>query len=86
MKLYKLRFVLKGPDDEGERPYLAEVSALPGCRAWGDSAEEAMGNLQSVATAFLQSYQEKGDPLPQEIDDALVEEGPQIFSEVSIAV
>lgn len=86
MKVYKLRFMIKGPDDEQERPYVAEVPSLPGCRAWGDTPAEALENLQSVTTAFIQSYQGRGDSLPREVEAALVEEGDQILGDVSVAV
>ena len=37
--------------------YLAEVPVLPGCRAWGATAEEALHNLEGVATDFIASCQ-----------------------------
>ncbi len=54
MKLYKLKFELTRPDLEGEKPYLAKATQIPGCRAWGDTASQAPENLQSVAAAFLE--------------------------------
>ena len=86
MKVYKLPFVISGPDPDGERLFMAEVPALPGCRAWGDTAAEALENLQSVATAFVQSHQEWGHVLPQEVEAYLVDEGTRVAGEVSIAV
>jgi len=64
MKLYKLRFVLHEPSEDTEGKYLAEGLDLPGCRARGDTAAQSLENLQSVATAFIESYREHGDPLP----------------------
>ena len=52
------------PYEETEDKYLVEVSALPGCRAWGDSPNEALDHIQSVAAAFIGSYHEHGDELP----------------------
>ena len=40
---------------------------LPGCRAWGETAEEALHNLDGVATDFIASFNEHGDELPQSI-------------------
>lgn len=68
MKLYKLPIIMHEPAKETEGKYLAEVPILPGCRAWGDTAADALGNLQSVATAFIESYKSRGDPLPSEIE------------------
>lgn len=44
--------------------YLAEVPELPGCRAWGATAEQALHNLEGVAADFIASYKEHGDELP----------------------
>ena len=66
MKLYKLAYVMHGPGEETEDKFMAEIPALPGCRAWGDSTAQAFENLQSVATAFIESYKGKGDKLPLE--------------------
>ena len=87
MKLYKLPFVLRQPTEETEDKYLAEIPALPGCRAWGDTAGQALENLQSVATAFVESHRERGDPLPSEIEDAAENlSGPDGVGEVLVAV
>ena len=67
MKLYGLEFVLKEPSEDTEGMYLAEVPALPGCRAWGETAALALENLQSVTTAFIESHRAHGDPLPPEV-------------------
>ena len=67
MKLYRMKFVLREPSEETEDRYLAEIPDLPGCRAWGDTAAQALENLQSVATAFIESCRDRGDPLPREV-------------------
>ena len=33
--------------------YMAEIPALPGCRAWGDSVEEVLGIIADLAKDFL---------------------------------
>ena len=86
MKLYRLPFVMHEADEDGEGKYMAEVPAFPGCRAWGDTAAEALENLQSVATAFIESYRDKGDALPPEVEATSLETGSRILSEVLIAV
>lgn len=67
---YKLPFVLRAPSEETEGMYLAEVPILPGCRAWGTTAEEAVFNLEDVAADFIASCEEHGDELPAAIAGA----------------
>lgn len=84
MKLYRLPVrVIEPSADSGDR-FVAEVPLLPGCRAWGDSAAEALENVHSVAAAFLESYRERGDQLPAEI--VATEAGSNAVGEVLIAV
>jgi predicted RNase H-like HicB family nuclease len=68
MKLYRLPVKILEPTQDQGGKYVAEVPLLPGCRAWGDSAAEALENVHSVAAAFLESYRERGDSLPPEIE------------------
>ena len=64
MNRYKLTFVIHEPSEDTEDKYMAEIPALPGCRAWGDIPAETLNILEGVAEAFIQSYLEHGDPLP----------------------
>ena len=73
MKHYKLRYVMHHPSEETEDKYMAEVPALPGCRAWGDTPDEALDILQGVATAFIESHMVHGDELPPAVASALVD-------------
>ncbi|WP_419838944.1 type II toxin-antitoxin system HicB family antitoxin [Candidatus Poriferisodalis sp.] len=66
-KTYTLPYTLKAPCEETEHMYLAEVPVLPGCRAWGETAEEALRNLDGVAADFVASHEEHGDELPSSI-------------------
>ena len=87
MKLYRLPLLLYEPAGSGEDKFMAEVPSLPGCRAWGDSAAEALENLQSVTTAFIQSYRARGDSLPPEVEATASEtQGTPVASEVLVAV
>ena len=87
MKLYRLPFVMHEPGEATEDQYLAEMPTLPGCRAWGTTAAEALENLQNVATAFIESYRDRGDPLPPEVEAAAHETaGSHTVSEVLVAV
>ncbi len=73
MKLYKLRFSMSPPSEDTEDKFMAEIAALPGCRAWGDTADEALLNLQSVAAAFIESYTDWGDELPAQVEAASID-------------
>lgn len=87
MKLYRLTLVMHEASESSEDKYMAEIPALPGCRAWGDTAAEALENLQRVAAAFIESYRSRGDSLPPEVEAASSESvDTRIFSEVLVAV
>ena len=85
MKLYKLPVAINEPSEAGEDKYMAEIPNLPGCRAWGDTVAEALENLQSVATAFIESYKSKGDPLPPEVEATSSEVGAHTLTELFVA-
>ncbi|MDP2936265.1 MAG: type II toxin-antitoxin system HicB family antitoxin [Dehalococcoidia bacterium] len=85
MKLYKLPVVLYEPSEDTEDKYMAEVPLLPGCRAWGDTLAEVLENLQSVASAFIESYHKMGDPLPPEVESTVVAAGDKVPGEVLVA-
>ena len=84
MKLYKLAYVMHGPGEETEDKFMAEIPALPGCRAWGDSTDQALENLQSVATAFIESYKEMGDKSPLERE--MIERGLEDVEDYRLAM
>ena len=85
MKQYKLPVIMRGPSDETENKYMAEVPILPGCRAWGDTPAEAMENLRSVASEFIKSYQEHGDKLPKTVEETAYElVGSKVSTEVTV--
>ena len=87
MKLYRFPFVMHAPSVDTEDKYMAEIPALPGCRAWGETAAEALENLQSVATAFIESYEARQDALPPEAEAVSLETvGTRILSELLVAV
>ncbi len=86
MRLYKLPILIQGPSVGNGDKYVAEIPALPGCRAWGDSAAEAVENVQSVATALLESYRQHGDQLPEEVEKLSSDTGQVTVSEVLIAI
>ena len=87
MKLYRLPIVMHEPSDQRENKYLAEIPALPGCRAWGDTSAEALEILQSLAAAFIESYRDNGDPLTPQVESVASEnDEPRVLSELLVAV
>ena len=66
-KQYRLPYVMRAPSEETEDMYLAEIPVLPGCRAWGATADEALFNLEGVAADFIASCEDHGDQLPASI-------------------
>ena len=64
MAIYRVPVTIKSPSADTEGKYLAEVPALPGCRAWGDTMDDALSYIQSVTAAFIDTYRDRGEPLP----------------------
>ena len=56
--------VLLRPAAEGG--FWAEVPALPGCLAQGETVEETLANVQEAAEAHLQALREDGKMVPEE--------------------
>lgn len=54
--------------DPEDRIYNVSVPALPGCYAWGATRAQALRRIREVASVFLQSMQDFGDPIPEEVD------------------
>jgi antitoxin HicB len=50
------------PAEEGG--YVAEIPALKGCLAQGDTLEEALTELQTVEQLWLETARDHGDELP----------------------
>ena len=68
MKPVKYPFVIY-PADEGG--YVAEVPALKGCLAQGDTLEETLNELATVAELWISTAKSHGEKLPsvkKEID------------------
>jgi predicted RNase H-like HicB family nuclease len=86
VKVYRLPVTLQSPNEDTGGKYVAEIPSLPGCRAWGETAAEAVDLLHSVASAFLESYRERGDPLPPDVEAVSTEAGDTAMSEVLIAL
>ena len=86
MKFYKLPIVLYEPSEDTNDMFMAEAPLLPGCRAWGETASQALEYIQGVAEAFFESYSELEQPIPTEFEMlALKSDGPMVKAEIVIA-
>ncbi len=56
--------IIVEPDEDG---WLAYIPALPACYAPGDTAEEALRELQVVYEMVLEEFTEEGLPLPPDV-------------------
>ena len=63
MKFYTYRIIIQ-PDERDT--FHAYVPALPGCHTWGESVEEARGNIRDAIDAYLRSLQADGEKIPEE--------------------
>ena len=81
MKLYQLKYVLHDPCATQGWLYMAETPELPGCRAWAETASEALTELAVVAEQFILSYKDRGKPLPAAISRSSVS-----VSHISVAI
>jgi predicted RNase H-like HicB family nuclease len=58
--------VVVRPDDNGT--YIAYVPAIEGCHAWGQTAEEARRELDSVFAMIAEEYAEASRQLPADVE------------------
>lgn len=63
--------VLISQDEDGV--FVAEVPSLPGCISQGATRAEAINNIREAISAYLESLQEHGDPVPPPISEEIVE-------------
>ena len=55
MELYQLDYVLHEPREDQGWLYMAEIPDLPGCRAWAETANEALTELSIVGAVHTSS-------------------------------
>ena len=73
--VYQFTAVLHLPSEDTGDLYMMEIPELPGCRAWGESPNEALDYLRSVAAGFIELYREQGIPIP--VDPAPIDSAPR---------
>jgi predicted RNase H-like HicB family nuclease len=57
----------------GEDGYLvAEVPSLPGCVSQGKTRAEALVNIEEAISLYLEVLQDRGEPIPAEVEVVLV--------------
>jgi predicted RNase H-like HicB family nuclease len=56
------------PESDGS--FRAEIIEFPGCLAVGDTASEALASLEEVAADWLEVALERGQPIPEPIENA----------------
>jgi predicted RNase H-like HicB family nuclease len=63
--------VLIEQDEDGV--FVAEVPSLPGCVSQGSTRKEALSNVREAISAFVESLEAHGEPVPPPITEEIVE-------------
>ncbi len=63
--------VLVEQDEDGV--FVAEVPSLPGCVSQGSTRREALSNVREAISAFVESLEAHGEPVPPPITEEIVE-------------
>ena len=63
--------VLLEVDEDGV--FVAEVPSLPGCVSQGASRDEALDNIREAISLYIESLEERGEPVPPPINEEVVE-------------
>ena len=67
MKSYVFRVILE-PDEQAWRAYIPDLEEKGGA-TWGNTREEALGNIREVAQMVIESMLEDGEPLPSGVTE-----------------
>jgi predicted RNase H-like HicB family nuclease len=51
-------------DRDEDGVFVAEAPSLPGCVSQGLTREEAMANIKSAISGYLESLRARGEPIP----------------------
>ncbi|MGB7414043.1 MAG: type II toxin-antitoxin system HicB family antitoxin [Thermosynechococcaceae cyanobacterium] len=63
--LHQYTIILR-PESNGT--FVAQVPAIPGCHAWGETPTAAQAELVNVFTMIYEEHQEEGKSLPENIE------------------
>ena len=69
---HAMRYRVLIQQDEDEM-FVAEVPSLHGCISQGETREEAVTHVREAIAAYLESLQERGEPIPPPITEEIVE-------------
>lgn len=61
--MYKYETIIYWSDED--QVFLAEVPELAGCKAHGDSPDQALANAQEAMQLWLDTAREFGDSIPE---------------------
>ena len=65
MKSYLFNVVVENDHFEnGQKAYHAYCPALPGCRTWGHTRDEALVNIREAIELYVEDLVEAGEPIP----------------------
>ena len=59
-----MRQVIIYPGEDGY--WVAECPSLPGCISQGETKEEAISNIKEAIELYIEVWQEKGQPVPED--------------------
>ena len=65
MDINQLEYLLHEPQESEGWMYRAEIPALQGAMAWGETPEETLHSLLAVAQTIIQLRREEGEALPR---------------------
>jgi len=68
MTEYQFTVVIE-PDEHGFHAY---VPALPGCHSFGDTVEEAQGNIHEAMELHVETMIEDGEAVPDQHDPIFI--------------
>lgn len=66
----KFRILIE-QDEDGV--FVATVPSLPGCISQGATRAEALGNVCEAIAGYVESLQERGEPIPPSITEEVVD-------------
>jgi len=65
VKSYLFKVVIENDQFESGQPaFHAHCPALPGCRTWGHTKDEALVKIQEAIELYLEDLKESGEPIP----------------------
>ncbi len=60
-----MKYLIEVSWSEEDAGYIAVAPDLPGCCAWGATAEEAVREVQDAQQAWIEACRKSGEPVPQ---------------------